>query len=256
MFGGLASVFSNAVNSIGSFISGAFGGGSCSSGGGGGSSSTSSTITKSETIYEPDRVRAEELKNERVGLVADAQKEIIEMNGNLQLAIIEAETKNNQYSAEILKDLMRDMNIVTQQRLELLENGHFEIVKKIEIFYKDFEKEVREDSLKFTKTEIPELLNILNQFSPESGAYKIYEKSIINQEQLHLNFYIEKLQTLAKTQRILIESSLETKKSILNQSDKLVMDRMNFFEKQLENRTELAILNQSENIQEIKQLEK
>jgi len=214
------------------------------------SSSTSSYSSSTETIYEPDKVKVAKLEkkrakieNERVTLMANAQKEIIELNARMQGAIIEAEAKSSQHSAEVLKNLMKDVNIIAQQRLELLENGQFEVVKKIETLYLEFEKEIQKDNYGFQLEKLPKMLEILEKFPPESSSYKLYEDSIADQRKLNIEFVSRKLSDLSKRQQMLIESSSETKNMILEHSAKLVEDRMIFLEKQLDSRKELAIQN-------------
>jgi hypothetical protein len=214
------------------------------------SSSTSSYSSSTETIYEPDKVKVAELEkeraeieNERVTLMADAQKEIIELNARMQGAIIEAEAKSFEHSAQVLKDLMQNMNIIAQQRLELLENGQFEVVKKIETLYLEFEKEIQKDNDNFQLEKLPKMFEILEKFPTESSSHKLYTDSIDKQINLNIDFVSRKLSDLSNRQKLLIESASETKKIVLEHSYKVVEDRMKFIENQLESRKELAIQN-------------
>ena len=92
---GLFDFVSSAASAVGSFVGGLFGGGSSSDGGGrdrGGSGSYSSSSesyhTSKVTNYDPDKVRVAELENERVGLVKDAQLELLEFNAKMEAAMI------------------------------------------------------------------------------------------------------------------------------------------------------------------------
>ena len=79
--------------------------------GGGGSSinhSSSSTST-TQTMYEPDRVKVAELENGRMDRAIEAQKEIMQMNNEMQLYIMEAHQKGFEHSTQILKDMMRSL---------------------------------------------------------------------------------------------------------------------------------------------------
>lgn len=98
LFSGVASFVSNAVSTIGGAISSLFGGGSSSSSSrsGGGSYSewipsphsysTTTTTNHNTTTYEPDRVKAAQLENERVELMRQAQLEIIEAQTKSRIA--------------------------------------------------------------------------------------------------------------------------------------------------------------------------
>ena len=225
------------------------------------SSSTSSYNSSVETIYEPDKVKIAELEkdranieNKRVSLMADAQKEIIELNARMQGAIIEAESQSFEHSAKVLKNLMHDMNLIAQQRLELLENGQFEIVRKIETLYLEFEREVQKDNDSFQLEKLPKMFDILERFPPESSSHKLYTGSIDKQINLNIEFVSKKLSDLSNRQKLLIESTNETKIRILEQSSKIVEDRMKFLDNQLESRKELATLHKTESIQEVKKL--
>jgi hypothetical protein len=76
----------------------------------------------------------------------------------MQAAVIEANARGFEHSANVLKSLIHDMNLMAQQRLTLLENGHFEIVKNIEPLYRDFEREVQNDNHAFQVEKLPAMI--------------------------------------------------------------------------------------------------
>jgi hypothetical protein len=55
---------------------------------GGYSSSSESYHTSKVTNYDPDKVKVAELENERVGLVKEAQLELMEFNAKMEAAMI------------------------------------------------------------------------------------------------------------------------------------------------------------------------
>ena len=190
--------------------------------------------TSVQTVYEPDRVRIEELQKENNQMMIEAQKDIIQMNGQMQGLIIEAQVKGFEYASKILTTLTNDINIIAEQRIKLLENGHLDIVARIETMYSKFEKEISKDNDKFNIKTLPKLLGILNKFEEGSTSYKLYEKSITKQIDLNIDFFSEKIKALLKRQQTLIDSSVKTKEHILENSAKIVEDRMKFLEKNLE----------------------
>jgi hypothetical protein len=194
-----------------------------------------------QTIYEPDKVRVAELENQRSEMLVEAQKDIIELNARMQAAVIEANVRGFEYSANVLKSLMTDMNIIAQQRLQLLENGHFEIVKQIECLYLDLEREITKDNDAFQMEKLPQMFEVLSRFLVDSVPYKMYADSIEQQKQLNLTFVAEKFKGLRQRQHTLIESSVEAKKLVLEQSGQLVADRMKFLEKQIEHKETLHL---------------
>lgn len=194
-----------------------------------------------QTVYEPDKVRVAELENQRSEMLVEAQKDIIELNARMQAAVIEANVRGFEYSANVLKSMMTDMNIIAQQRLQLLENGHFEIVKQIECLYLDLEREITKDNDTFLFEKLPKMFEVLSRFEVDSTPYKMYADSIEQQKQLNLSFVAEKFKGLAQRQHTLIESSVDTKKMVFKQSAQLVADRMKFLEQQIEHKETLHL---------------
>jgi len=226
--------FGGIVNAISSIFS--FSGSSSNS-----RSENHHSSSTTQTVYEPDKVRVAELENQRSEMLVEAQKDIIELNARMQAAVIEANVRGFEYSANILKSLMADMNILAQQRLQLLENGHFEIVKQIECLYLDLEREIKKDNESFQLEKLPQMFEVLSRFEVESTPYKMYSGSIDQQIQLNISFVAEKFKGLTQRQHTLIESSIDAKKLVLEQSGQLVADRMKFLEKQIENKEALHL---------------
>lgn len=195
-----------------------------------------SSSSTTQTIYEPDKVRVAELENQRSEMLVEAQKDIIELNARMQAAVIEANVRGFEYSANILKSLMTDMNIIAQQRLQLLENGHFEIVKQIECLYLDLEREIKKDNEAFQLEKLPQMFDVLSKFPEDSAAHKMYLGSIDQQIQLNISFVADKFKGLTQRQHTLISASTDTKKLVLEQSGQLVADRMKFLEQQIEHK--------------------
>jgi len=230
-------------------------------GGSSGSYSHSST-SSSQTLYEPDRVRVAELElqrthldNQRADRMIEGQKEIIELNAQMQGMIIEAHAKGLEHSVNVLKSLMNDMNLMAQQQLTLLENGHFEIVKNIETLYLSFEQEVQKDNRNFQLQQLPAMFEALSKFPENSTAHTMYAGSIDKQIALNFDFISNKLQGLAQRQRLLIESSVASKQFVLEHSAQLVRERMAFLDTQLEHQKSLGTVeNALPFVQPLKQL--
>ena len=71
------------------------------------STTTTNTHTSSvQTIYEPDKVKVAELENARMERAVEAQKELIQMNAEMQMMIIEAQKKGFEESVNLLKEMM------------------------------------------------------------------------------------------------------------------------------------------------------
>jgi len=187
-----------------------------------------------QTLYEPDRVKIAEWESKKATILIDGQQEIIKLNAKMQMSILEANIRGFEYSANILKSINNDINIMAQERLELLENGHIEVVNRIETLYLSFEKEIKKDNDNFQLNKLTQMCELLNKFPADSISHKIYSDSIIKQINLNISFVGDKLKALKERQHILIESSLESKKIILAHSNKIVEERMKFLETQIE----------------------
>ena len=208
-----------------------------------GSSSSSETHSHSyssvetsttQTIYEPDKVKVAELENSRMDRAIEAQKEIIQMNSKMQLLIMEAHQKGFEHSTKVLKDMMQSLNQIAQERLMLIENGHFEVVERIEKLYLGLEKEIRTDNDGFNIEQLPKMLEMLSKFEEGSSSARLYEKSIDKQIELNSDFFMKKLNALHERQKLMVESSIKSKEQVLEQSAQIVLDRMKFLDKQLE----------------------
>ena len=191
--------------------------------------------TSVQTIYEPDRVRIEELQKENNQMMIEAQKDIIQMNGQMQSLIIQAQVKGFEYSSNILKDMLSNLNKIAQERMILIENGHFEVVERIEKLYMSLEKEIRTDNTNFNLNDLPQMMEMLEKFDKNSSSHELYKKSVDGQIQMNMEFVNKKISALHERQKMMVASSINTKELVLEQSSKIVEDRMKFLEKNLEN---------------------
>jgi hypothetical protein len=224
-FSGLGSLVKSAVSTVGNWL-----------GGGGGSSShrSSTSVSNTQTIYEPDKVKVAELENSRMERAIEAQKEIITMNQEMQVLIMEAHQKGFKESTEILKEMMKSLNEIAQERLLLIENGHFEVVEKIEKLYLGLEQEIQRDNDTFNMEQLPKMLELLAKFEVGSASAKLYEKSVDRQIELNATFFTQKLSALHERQKLMVTSAIQSKEEVLAHSSQIVLDRMKFLEKQLE----------------------
>jgi len=203
---------------------------------------TNTNSSTSSTVYEPDRVKVAELENDRMDKAIEAQKEIMQMNQEMQLYIIEAHQKGFEHSTQVLKDMMRALNEIAQERLLLIENGHFEVVEKIEKLYLGLEKEIRNDNDGFNMEQLPKMLEMLSKFEVGSASATLYQKSIDKQIELNATFFTQKLSALHERQKLMVTSAIKTKEQVLDQSAQIVLDRMKFLDKQLEHQQNMQVV--------------
>ena len=206
------------------------------------STHSSTSVSNTQTVYEPDRVKVAELENGRMERAIEAQKEIMQMNQEMQVYIMQAHQKGFEHSTEVLKEMMVSLNEIAQERLILIENGHFEVVEKIEKLYLGLEKEIREDNDTFNMDKLPQMLEMLSKFEVGSASAKLYEKSVDKQIELNGTFFTQKLGALHERQKIMVESSIRSKEQVLAESSQIVLDRMKFLDKQLEHQQSMQLI--------------
>ena len=206
------------------------------------SSRSSVSTSNTSTVYEPDKVKVAELENGRMDKAIEAQKEIMQMNHEMQILIMEAHQKGFEHSTQVLKEMMQTLNQIAQERLILIENGHFAVVEKIEHLYMGLEKEIREDNDSFNMDQLPKMLEMLSKFEEGSTSAKLYEKSVDKQIELNGDFFMKKLNALHERQKIMVESSIKSKELVLEQSSQIVLDRMKFLDKQLEHQHAMQLI--------------
>jgi hypothetical protein len=204
--------------------------------------SMETSTSNKQIIYEPDRVKIAELENARMDRAIEAQKEIIQINNEMQLMIMEAHQKGFEHSTQVLKDMMRSLNEIAQERLILIENGHFEVVEKIEKLYLELEKEIMTDNDSFNMSQLPKMLEILSKYEIGSASAKLYEKSIDKQIELNGTFFTQKLSALHERQKLMVISAIASKEQVLEQSSQIVLERMRFLDRQLEHQQHMQLI--------------
>ena len=83
-------------------------------------STSRTSVSNTSTVYEPDKVKVAELENGRMDKAIEAQKEIMQMNHEMQILIMEAHQKGFEHSTQVLKEMMQTLNQIAQERLILI----------------------------------------------------------------------------------------------------------------------------------------
>src|SRR5690606_3278848 len=162
LFSSIGSFVSSAASAVGSFLSGS----SSNSGGGrdrdyGGSYSTSTSTSSTVTNYDPDKVEVAKLENERVDLVKNAQLELMEVNARLEAVMIEARCKGSQAMQGPMMQMLKEVNLLAEERLVLLENGSQEQAPQVEAMYAELRKDIENDDYMFSTA--PQMIAIANK---------------------------------------------------------------------------------------------
>lgn len=233
-------------SSIGGFVSSAIGsflgGGSSSSGGcdrGDYSSSSSGETyhTSKVTNYDPDKVKVAALENERVELVKDAQRELMQLNAQLEVALIEVRCKGFEAMQGAMMNMLREVNILAEERLVLLENGSRDQVQKVEAMYADISKDIENDNFMFEK--VPQLLEMANKFPEGSPSQNTFMKGIDREMATHFDFKTEQLKKLNERCQTVVNSVITSKERMQIHIDTVIAKRIEQIEQTMQSQAQL-----------------
>ena len=128
----------------------------------------------STTTYEPDRVKAAQLENERVELMRQAQLEIIEAQTRSRIAQEQARAQGFAAIAQAITTMQEKLNDIAERRIAIIERGTLQAVKEAEGFYSELAANIQADNDAYTLEKLPALLEILGKYEDDSPAQKLY----------------------------------------------------------------------------------
>ena len=229
------SVCSIASSFASSFLGSSSSGSSGYERGGSYSSSTSATTTN----YDPDKVEVAKLENERVHLVKEAQLELLEVNARLEAVMIEARCKGFQAMQVSMLNMLKEVNILAEERFALLENGSHAQIQKVEEMYASLSQDIKNDKFMFEK--VPQMLNLANQFPEGSDSRKLYMGGVDREMATHFDFTTEQLKKLNERSQAVISSVIESKAKMQAHIDTVVTKRIEHIEQVIKSNVELPL---------------
>ncbi len=217
----------------------------------GGSSSSSSTST--QTIYEPDKVRAaeidkekaieiERLKGNNIKLQKEAKIEIIETNARMEALIIEAKVRGFDMAAQILVTMTKELNLLGEQRIAMIENASASVLKKVNEHYLDFKQKINDDTNKFMLGPTIAMLTQLEKFDKNSDAYQMYKKQIDTHTSDFLSNQNKYVNQVLNQQDKMLDSNIELRKKINSNIDSIVSNRVKHLEMAVANHKDVKAL--------------
>ncbi len=196
--------------------------------------SSSSKRTTHNYNYDPDKVKVEELANDRVKLQKEADLDVMEMNARLEAAIMEAGARAMDMKAKILINMMRDLNTIAEERRVIIEKGSIETVLQIETLYSKLEEKMENDSRDFDKR-IIDMEAELSKFEKDSDSYIRFGKRIEKLSDKQLEMWSESIKNLHERQKTVIESSMRMKEDINKHIAEIVEQKMKLVEHKSQN---------------------
>ena len=251
-FSGLGSLASSAASAIGSL----FGGGSSSDSGrdrGGYSSSSESYHTSKVTHYDPDKVKVAELENERVGLVKEAQLELMEFNAQMEAAMMQARCLGFQAMQQAMMGMLKEVNVLAEERLVLLEKGSKQQIQEVETMYADLDNDVQNDD--FLQNKVAQLLNLANQFPEGSDMRQTFMKGIDQEMAAHFSFKAQQRSKLNERCQIVVASVVASKERMQEHIDTVVTKRIEQLEHVMQSNAKLEFKSQVLQLDSPKQTE-
>ena len=214
------------------------------------SSSSETHHTSKVTNYDPDKVEVAKLENERVELVKNAQRELLQLNAQLEVAMIEARCRGFQAMQGAMMNMLKEVNILAEERLVLLENGSREQIQKVEAMYADIAKDIEQDNFMFEK--VPQLLDMANKFPEESMSHKTFMGGIDREIATHFDFKTEQLKKLNERCQIVVGSVVASKEKMQAHIDTVITQRIEHIEQVMQSSGQLEFKDPSLKLDSLK----
>lgn len=239
MFGLLSSIGGWAVDTVSSLFSSSSDSSGSRDRGGSYSSSSETYHTSKTTHYDPDKVRVAELENERVGLVKDAQLELMEFNAKMEAAMLEAHCRGFHAMQQAMMGMLKEVNVLAEERLMLLESSSQQHIQQVEQMYAVLKKDIQNDDFLVKKTS--ELLNLANQFPEGSDTRQMFMKGVDREIATHFDFKTNQLALLNQRCRVVVESVVESKLRMQQHIDTVVTQRIERLEQAMTSNAKTAL---------------
>jgi hypothetical protein len=183
-------------------------------------------------VIELDRDKKIELVNliknkeiELVNLKAEKEAQLVKLNGEIKRAMFEAQINGLIRFNQSLSKLMEELNSLAQEQFRVMESASLEAIKEIESYYNELTKSVLEDRYS-SDDKFIELLEQLERFPKDSKAYEIYAKKLDIFAEKEVEFFSNTLKDLKARQKMLIESTLDNKKTINSRVSQAIFNKI------------------------------
>lgn len=200
-----------------------------------GGSSSGGSRTTTNYNYEPDKVkiaqieaeakiRLSEMETERVELIKQAQMELLRDEAEAKILVEEAKAKGFTVMAQTIMAMQEQLTQITKNRIEIIERASLPIVKDIENMYKELNDRIVADYDKYKTEKLPNLLSILEKYPEGTSAHKLYLEQIQDDKKAQLECYHMQLEALKNRQQQIINSFINSRDKILEQTGNLTQN--------------------------------
>lgn len=220
------------LGKIGNVICGLFGGGSSGDG------------SRSTTTYEPDKVKIAEIERdtkiqlsnmetERIEIMKQAKIDILEYQTQCQAALEQAKVQGLEVMAQMIVNMQDKLNEVAEKRLQIIEKGSIQIIKEIETFYDEMGNKIQADNDKYNREKLPALLDILNQYEPNTTAFEIYSQQIQDDRKIQQQHYMKQIDAISERQSMVISGFISSKEKIIEQTGQITQGMLDSVQAQV-----------------------
>ena len=220
------------LGKIGNAIRGLFGGGSSGDG------------SRSTTTYEPDKVKIAEIERdtkiqlanmetERIEIMKQAKIDILEYETQCQAALEQAKVQGLGVMAQMIVNMQDKLNEVAEKRLQIIEKGSIQIIKEIETFYDEMGDKIQADNDKYNREKLPALLDILNQYEPNTAAFEIYSQQIQDDRKIQQQHYMKQIDAISERQSMVISGFISSKEKIIEQTGQITQGMLDSVQAQV-----------------------
>ena len=198
----------------------------------GSSDSSQGTSTRARTLLEPDKVKVAEIEAETERILANKERERIELAKQAKIDILQFETQSQmdieraKVEGDILLmntlvEMQEKLTAIAQKRLEIIMNGSMKLTKDIEDFYSEVIEQLETKDRLYTQEILPGLLKMLEQYEPGSASHRIYEKRIIDDIEKQRIHHDKQVDEVLKRQNLIIADLMESKNKIMIQTNEM-----------------------------------
>lgn len=207
-------------------------------------SSSGSSRSTSSTTYEPDKVKVAEIEreiklrlvdkeNERIELMKNAKLDILEYQTRAKLAEEEAKLQGFQRAAEAVVKLQEQLNEVMNKRLIIIESGAMSLVKDMEAFYSQVNKDLDKENQIYSEEKLPKLLEQLKKYQEGTPEHTLYQKQIDYDIERQKNFVIAQYNQIIVRQNTVLDSMMRGKERLLNNAEGITEGMLTVVQKQI-----------------------
>ncbi len=155
----------------------------------------------------------------------------------MEQLIIKAKVEGFAEVQDKLLEMTRELNILAEQRILMLESASGNNLEKMNKHYLDFNQRINEDSTSFMSKDVPAMLINLDKFDKDSQTFTLYH----NQLNCHISNFIANQNNYIKhikdQQQKMFEANIALRENITNHTNKLVENRVKHLELAIEEET-------------------